>query len=87
VFVFFVISGFLIATHSLARWGSLDRIDLRGFYVRRLARIAPCIVLLLVVLSLMHFAGVPYGGLGRAVVSLDRGDLLRRLPAALPRLA
>lgn len=60
VFVFFVISGFLITTHSLARWGSLDRIDLRGFYVRRLARIAPCLVLLLVVLSLMHLAGVPY---------------------------
>lgn len=59
VFVFFVISGFLIASHSLARWGTLAAIDLRGFYVRRVARIAPCLLLLLAVLSLMHLAGVP----------------------------
>lgn len=59
VFVFFVISGFLITSHSLARWGTLAAIDLRGFYVRRVARIAPCLLLLLAVLSLMHLAGVP----------------------------
>jgi hypothetical protein len=39
VFVFFVLSGFLIATTSLQRWGSLDRIDAKSFYVRRVARI------------------------------------------------
>ncbi|MFT3762687.1 MAG: acyltransferase [Pseudoxanthomonas sp.] len=59
VFVFFVISGFLIATHSLRRWGTLAAIDLRAFYVRRLARIAPCLLLLLAVLSAMHLLGVP----------------------------
>lgn len=58
VFVFFAISGFLIASHSLARWGALTRIDLRGFYVRRFARIAPCLLLLLAVLSALHLAGV-----------------------------
>jgi peptidoglycan/LPS O-acetylase OafA/YrhL len=58
VFVFFVISGFLIAGHSLRRWGSLAAIDLRAFYVRRAARILPCLLLLLAVLSLLHLAGV-----------------------------
>ena len=58
VFVFFVISGFLIATHSLQRWGSLSRIDLRGFYVRRAARILPLLLALLAVLSVLHLAGI-----------------------------
>lgn len=59
VFVFFVISGFLIAGNSLRRWGGLDRIDLRAFYVRRAARILPCLLALVVVLSVLHLAGVP----------------------------
>jgi peptidoglycan/LPS O-acetylase OafA/YrhL len=58
VFVFFVVSGFLIATHSLQRWGSLPRIDLRAFYLRRAARILPLLLALLGVLSLLHVAGV-----------------------------
>jgi peptidoglycan/LPS O-acetylase OafA/YrhL len=58
VFVFFVISGFLIASHSLQRWGSLARIDLRAFYVRRGARILPLLLALLAVLSLLHVVGI-----------------------------
>ncbi|MFT4256418.1 MAG: acyltransferase [Pseudoxanthomonas sp.] len=60
VFVFFVISGFLIASHSLRRWGTLAAIDLRAFYVRRAARILPLLLALLAVLSAMHLLGVPY---------------------------
>lgn len=60
VFVFFVVSGFLIASHSLRRWGALSSIDLRAFYVRRAARILPCLLLLLAVLSVLHLAGVPF---------------------------
>ena len=78
VFIFFVISGFLITTHSLARWGSLAAIDLRGFYVRRIARIAPTLLLLLVVLSLMHLAGVPNYVIDRPTQSLG-GALLSAL--------
>ena len=78
VFVFFVISGFLITTHSLARWGSLSKIDLRGFYVRRVARIAPCLLVLLVVLSLMHLAGVPNYVIDKPTQSLG-GALLSAL--------
>lgn len=78
VFVFFVTSGFLITTHSLARWGSLQAIDLRGFYVRRVARIAPCLLLLLAVLSVMHLAGVPYYVIDKPAQSLG-GALLSAL--------
>ncbi len=59
VFVFFVVSGFLIASHSLRRWGELRNIDLRAFYARRAARILPCLLLLLAVLSALHLLGVP----------------------------
>jgi peptidoglycan/LPS O-acetylase OafA/YrhL len=58
VFIFFVISGFLITSNALARWGSLGSIDLPGFYVRRAARILPCLVLLVGILSALHLFGV-----------------------------
>ncbi len=58
VFVFFVISGFLITGNALHRWGGLDRVDGRAFYARRFARIAPCLFALLLVLSALHFLGV-----------------------------
>lgn len=60
VFIFFVISGFLITGLSLRRWGSLNRIGVGGFYGRRFARIVPCLVGLVLVLSVLHLAGVPY---------------------------
>jgi peptidoglycan/LPS O-acetylase OafA/YrhL len=59
VFVFFVISGFLITTNALTRWGRLDRIDVRTFYARRFARIAPTLLALLLVLSLLELLGLP----------------------------
>ncbi len=57
VFVFFTISGFLIAGHALRRWGGLDRIDFKAFYARRFARIVPCLLLLVFVLSVLHLIG------------------------------
>ncbi len=60
VFVFFVISGFLITSHSMTRWGSLATIDLRAFYARRLARIAPCLLALVAILSAMHVGRVEH---------------------------
>lgn len=59
VFVFFVTSGFLITGMSLRRWGSLDQIGIRGFYARRFARIAPLLLALVLVLSVLHLASVP----------------------------
>lgn len=58
VFVFFVISGFLIAGNALRRWGSLGRIDMQAFYARRFARIVPCLLVLIGVLSVLHLLGV-----------------------------
>jgi peptidoglycan/LPS O-acetylase OafA/YrhL len=58
VFLFFVISGFLITSNSLARWGSLAAIDARAFYRRRAARILPCLVILVTVLCALALAGV-----------------------------
>ncbi len=75
VFVFFVISGFLIATNSLQRWGRLERIDLRAFYVRRGARILPCLVLLVAVLALLPLAGVGDYVIQREGQSLPRAIL------------
>lgn len=59
VYIFFVISGFLIATNSVQRWGRLGAMDALAFYVRRVARIVPCLVALVVILSLLDLAHVP----------------------------
>lgn len=72
VFMFFVISGFLIASNELGRWGDLDRIHIREFYVRRFARIAPCLLVLVAVLSLLHLLAVPDYVIDRAGQSLPQ---------------
>jgi len=72
--IFFAVSGFLITSTSLRRWGALSNISVRDFYRLRFARIAPLFLLLLCVLSILHFAQfknfiVPpkFGGLGGAL--------------------
>jgi len=72
--MFFAVSGFLITTTSLRRWGKLSRISLRGFYLMRFARIAPLLLALLAVLSALQWAGISgfvippeQVGLGRAL--------------------
>ncbi|MFN8080231.1 MAG: acyltransferase [Kineosporiaceae bacterium] len=47
--VFFVLSGYLITDQLLAEWQRAGRIDLPAFYRRRVVRLAPAFVLLLVV--------------------------------------
>jgi len=78
VCVFFVISGFLITTWSLKRWGSLRQIERRQFYVMRFARIVPCLAGLLVLLSILDRAGVP-----RFIINKQHTSLGRALLAAL----
>lgn len=58
VTVFFAISGFLIATTAMRRWGSLARVPVLEFYRFRFARIAPLLLTLLVVLSALHLGHV-----------------------------
>ena len=57
VFIFFVISGFLITRRAQERSGNLRRIALREFYVRRAARILPCLIALVTVLAALHLCG------------------------------
>ncbi|MCX7512990.1 acyltransferase family protein [Frateuria hangzhouensis] len=70
VFVFFVISGFLIAGNALQRWGSLARIELKAFYARRFARIVPCLLALLAVLAVLHGLGTQDYAIHRSGQSL-----------------
>ena len=56
VAMFFAISGFLITLISTRRFGSLGQLSLGTFYRTRFARIAPPLLLLLAVLSILHLA-------------------------------
>ena len=59
VTIFFTISGFLITSNVLQRWGSLDRIDLRSFYALRAARILPPLLTALAVIVVLGCLGLP----------------------------
>ncbi len=74
--MFFVISGYLITATSIRRWGAPGALIAKDFYLLRIARIAPLMLLLLAVLCGLHFARVPgyvvsarTGGLGRALLA------------------
>lgn len=76
VFIFFVVSGFLITSNALVRWGALNSIRLRDFYLRRASRILPSLSALILILSILHLAHVehfilpvPYQTLSGAIAS------------------
>jgi peptidoglycan/LPS O-acetylase OafA/YrhL len=58
VTLFFVVSGFLITDRLLQRHGRLQDIDLRRFYAERVSRIAPPLVLALLIIVPLGLAGV-----------------------------
>lgn len=58
VVVFFTLSGFLITTSILKKWGNLSKINVKTFYWLRFSRIIPLLVLLLIVLSILHITNV-----------------------------
>jgi peptidoglycan/LPS O-acetylase OafA/YrhL len=76
--IFFAISGFLITSTTLRRWGSLSQVSLRGFYLMRFARIVPLLFLLLFTLTVLHLAQ-----LHDFIVSQETGGLPRALFAAV----
>jgi peptidoglycan/LPS O-acetylase OafA/YrhL len=76
--IFFAISGYLITSTSIRRWGPPSTLSIQEFYQLRVARIAPLMFLLLGVLCALHFAGV-HGD----IVSYKTGGLPRALLAAL----
>lgn len=59
VMTFFVISGFLITTMSIKRWGNLQHIQYDRFYLLRFARIMPCLITLLIILSILDVVRAP----------------------------
>ncbi len=74
--IFFCISGFLIASTSIKRWGSLSQMKASQFYWLRVARIVPLFAALMLILSLLHLIGIENfvvseetGGLGRALLA------------------
>jgi peptidoglycan/LPS O-acetylase OafA/YrhL len=78
VITFFVISGFLITSLSIRRWNALGSVDAFRFYGMRMARILPCLFLILLVLSTLHLLQVQ-----GFVMNPERASLGRGLVAAL----
>lgn len=78
VTIFFVISGFLITSATLQRYGTLAAIDWRTFYVQRAARIWPPLLLALAII-------VSLGCLGLSQFANTDGD--HHLPASFFWLA
>jgi peptidoglycan/LPS O-acetylase OafA/YrhL len=78
VIAFFVISGFLITSLSIRRWNTLGTIHAGSFYRMRMARILPCLLLILAILATLHFLEYP-----GAKMYEDRATLPRSLLAAL----
>jgi peptidoglycan/LPS O-acetylase OafA/YrhL len=69
---FFSISGFLITLTSIRRFGSLDALVPSAFYRIRFARIAPPLLLLLCILSALHWANVAPFHIDPSVSTLPR---------------
>jgi peptidoglycan/LPS O-acetylase OafA/YrhL len=78
VIIFFVISGFLITRLSISRWGELGQVHVGRFYAMRAARILPCLLVLLVVLSALDLAGA-----AEFMIRPERASLGQALWAAL----
>ena len=72
VTVFFCVSGFLITYTSLRRFGSLAEMRPRVFYRIRFARIAPLLLLVVAVLSVLHLAHADGFRIHTAGVTLPR---------------
>jgi peptidoglycan/LPS O-acetylase OafA/YrhL len=66
--VFFVLSGFLITTLLLDERRRSGRIDLRAFYVRRVARLYPALVLMIVA-AVLSSATLPKHTLGGVLLA------------------
>ena len=74
--IFFAVSGFLITSTTIKRWGTLSEVRPGAFYLIRFARIAPLLLMLLAVLSVLHgfhvknfIVSPEVGGLGSALVA------------------
>lgn len=76
VIMFFVVSGYVITHSILNRWGSLSNVSLLSFYKIRFARIMPCLLALLLILSVLNLMQAP-------IFTLTNTSLPQALIAAL----
>ncbi|MCW8306936.1 acyltransferase [Acidiphilium sp. PA] len=58
VTLFFVISGYLITSNALNRYGALRHIPLRSFYVQRLSRLEPLLLIALAIIVTLGLFGL-----------------------------
>lgn len=58
VTMFFVVSGFLITTNAAERSGGLGKLDPRSFYIRRFARLTPCLLLALTIIIILGLCSI-----------------------------
>ncbi|MCR5977933.1 acyltransferase family protein [Gordonia jinghuaiqii] len=54
VTIFFAISGFIITTVLLKEWQKTDGFDLGGFYIRRMVKLLPPLVVVLIIPTLIY---------------------------------
>lgn len=59
VTMFFAISGYLITATTIKRYGSLAQVDIKRFYVFRMARIFPCLLAALAIIVILGMLGQP----------------------------
>lgn len=92
VTIFFVLSGFLITTLLRIERAGRARIDMRGFYLRRLVRLMPPLVLVVASAGLLSMAGLvdgafSRGGLAAALLYLGNYHVIwndfRGMPAGM----
>jgi peptidoglycan/LPS O-acetylase OafA/YrhL len=58
VTMFFVISGYLITTNAQRRWPDLGAMEALAFYRLRIARIVPCLLLVVAVVNVLALSGI-----------------------------
>lgn len=78
VVVFFTLSGFLITSSILKKWGDLSKIHLKSFYWMRFSRIIPPLALVVLISSILHLANVD-----GFVISPEKTSLGRAIFAVL----
>ena len=60
--VFFVLSGFLITSLIMREWVTTADINLKAFYIRRVLRLGPALIAVLIAACLYETAYLPYPG-------------------------
>jgi peptidoglycan/LPS O-acetylase OafA/YrhL len=78
VIVFFTLSGYLITSSILKKWGKLSKIDIKTFYWLRFSRIIPALTVLLIILSILHLTNV-----SGFVINSEQTSLARAILSAL----